>query len=158
MDNDGFSTQAHSRHGAKKKRPLMTLFVAGLLLLAGMLEISRRTAYTQLRALTVQMEQLNGGGQQRSQEEARRIVAEVRELIDIPADVEPTVATIVDVELLKQRNPFYEKAKNGDNLIVTPTRAILYDSKEKKIIDVVPVQIQQQAPVESPPAEEQPAQ
>lgn len=156
MDADSISTQTSSKHGAKKKRPLTTLFVAGLLLLAGMLEVSRRSAYTQLRALTVRMEQLGGGGQEKSQEEAKRIVAEVRKLIAIPEDVEPTVATIVDVELLKQRNPFYNNAKNGDNLIVTPTRAILYDAKNKVIIDVVPVQIQQQQAA-PPPAEEQPA-
>ncbi|MBT4119868.1 MAG: hypothetical protein HOE29_03035, partial [Candidatus Peribacter sp.] len=62
--------------------------------------------------------------------------------MDIPEDIEPTVATIVDVEILKEKNPFYAKAENGDHLIVTPTRAILYSSKTKKIIDVVPVQLE----------------
>ena len=148
----------HTSRGSKKKgRPLLSLFVVGLLLLAGMLELSRRSAYSQLKALTVRMEQFGDGNAQKSQEEAKRIVAEVRQIIEISEDVEPTVATIVDVEQLRARNPFYNNAKNGDHLIVTSERAILYDPIAKRIVDVVPVQVQQAAPAPAP-AEGQPAQ
>ena len=34
------------------------------------------------------------------------------------------------------------KAENGDHLVVTPERAILYDPDEDVILDVVPVQVQ----------------
>ena len=78
----------------------------------------------------------------KNQETADLILKEIRNLIDIPEDVNPTVATIVDVEILKKKNPFYAKASNGDHLIVTPTRAILYSSVTKRIIDVVPVQLE----------------
>jgi len=89
------------------------------------------------------------GNEEQNQERAQQIIAEVRKLIDIPEDVEPTVATIVDVNALRAQNPFYEKAENGDHLIVTPERAILFSSKTGKIIDVVPVQLQPAAAAEA---------
>ena len=76
---------------------------------------------------------------------AKEIVDKVRRHIVIPTAIEPTVATIVDVNTLKARNEFYKDAKNGDNLIVTPTRAILYDPDKDIILDVVPVQLTPQA-------------
>lgn len=87
-----------------------------------------------------------GNSQEENKRLAQQIITEVRALIDIPEDVEPTVATIVDVDLLREQNPFYEKAENGDHLVVTRERAILYNSREKKIIDVIPVQLE---PVEA---------
>ena len=77
-----------------------------------------------------------------SKEEAQRIVAKVKTHIQIDDSVEPTVATIVDVETLKKRNPFYNRAKNGDHLIVTPDRAILFDMEADIILDVIPVQLE----------------
>ena len=62
--------------------------------------------------------------------------------MDIDTSIQPTVATIVDVNALRARNDFYKNAKNGDYLIVTPNRAILYDPNRDMIIDVVPVQLQ----------------
>ncbi len=65
--------------------------------------------------------------------------------------MDPTVATIINAESLKSRNPFYERAENGDHLIVTPTRAVLYDPDKDIILDVIPVQIQPSSPSPPPP-------
>jgi len=127
-----------------KKKMLVTVVVIVLVALVVVLDIQRRAAQTQLENLTVQLEQLQGNTQQ-NREVAQRIVRQVRRLITIPEDVEPTVATIVDIDTLRDRNPFYEKANNGDYLVVTAERAILYDADENIIIDVVPVQVQQAA-------------
>ena len=94
----------------------------------------------QLERVTIRLEQLQGGGTQENQEKAKRITRKVRILMDL-GDVEPTVATIVDVTSLRKQNSFYNKAENGDFLIVTPERAILYNEEKNRIIDVVPVQI-----------------
>ena len=80
------------------------------------------------------------GSTRQDREKAARIVEKVRRLMEI-GDIEPTVATIVDVEKLRERNPFYNKAENGDFLIVTAERAILFSEKQNKILDVVPVQV-----------------
>lgn len=125
-----------------KKKLLTVVLVVALAVLAFVNYTKRVELAMELKKLSVQMEQLQGGNNPENVEEAKRIIEKVRQHIDIPTDVEPTVATIVDVEALKARNEFYKNAKNGDNLIVTPTRAILYDVERDMIIDVVPVQLQ----------------
>lgn len=121
-------------------RFLFPLLIILLVALVVVLDARRRQAETELHNLTVRLEQLQGNTQE-NQERAEQIIARVRAVIDIPQDVAPTVATIVDVEKLRAQNPFYDNAKNGDYLIVTPTRAILFDAERGVIIDVVPVQI-----------------
>lgn len=130
---------------------LLPLIVIALVVLVVVVDSQRRQAQTDLKNLTVRLEQLQGNDQE-NQERAKQIVERIRSLIDIPKDVEPTVATIVDVEKLKAQNPFYAAAKNGDYLIVTPSRAILFDADRGVIIDVVPVQIQQNADAAAPDA------
>ncbi|MCA9370793.1 MAG: hypothetical protein KC680_02425, partial [Candidatus Peregrinibacteria bacterium] len=122
---------------------LVVFMIAGLIGLVGMLEVKRQTISAQLSTLTKQMEdgQLEENTEE-NQQIADRIIAQVRTLINIPEDVEPTVATIIDINLLRERNPFYNKAENGDFLIVTRERAILYSEKENKIIDVAPIQLE----------------
>lgn len=126
------------------RKALVAVAVIALVALVLVLDMQRREAEKQLKSLSVRLEQLQTGNTQQNREAAQRIVREVRKLISIPEDVEPTVATIIDVETLRERNPFYEKAENGNHLIVTAERAILYDSNKKIIVDVVPVQVQQQ--------------
>lgn len=77
-----------------------------------------------------------------AREEVRKLVAEVGKLIDLPPGEDPTVATVTDVTKLKDQ-PFFQKAKNGDKvLIYTQARkAYLYDPAAKKIIDVAPINI-----------------
>ncbi len=128
---------------------LNILILAGLIALIVVLDMRRRDAEKKLMELSVQVEQ-QGGNQAQNQEVAKQVVVKVRRLFVIPEGVDPTVATIVDVAQLRSRNAFYNKAKNGDHLIVTSDRAILYDPVADKIIDVVPVQIQ--APTAAAPA------
>lgn len=117
--------------------------VVVLLIVVVFMDMRRRKAENKLEQLTLQLNQ--SGNTEENKAKAKALVDEVRKLIDIPADAEPTVATIVDVDVLKSKNPFYAKAENGDFLVVTPTRAILYSQKKKKILDVVPVQLDQQS-------------
>ena len=88
------------------------------------------------------MEQNDSKQQEQNREKAKEIVERVRRFIMIPADLEPTVALIVDVNALRARNAFYNKAQNGDYLIITSERAILFSPTKNIILDVVPVQIQ----------------
>ncbi len=125
-----------------KKKLLTIVLVVALAVLAYVNYMKRVQLATELKKLSVQMEQLQTGNNPENVAQAKAIVDKVRAHIDIPTDVEPTVATIVDVNTLKARNDFYKNAKNGDNLIVTPTRAILYDPDRDMILDVVPVQLQ----------------
>jgi hypothetical protein len=125
-----------------KKKLLTVILIVALAGLAYVNYMKRVELATELKKLSVKMEQLQTGNNPESIAEAQAIIDRVRKHINIPSDVEPTVATIVDVDALKERNDFYKNAKNGDNLIVTPNRAILYDPNADVIIDVVPVQLQ----------------
>ena len=127
---------------AKRRGVLVTFIVLGLIGLVAAVELKRQAISAQLEDITEHLQEMKLDDPTKNQETADIIVKELRNLMDIPEDIEPTVATIVDVEILKEKNPFYAKAENGDHLIVTPTRAILYSSKTKKIIDVVPVQLE----------------
>lgn len=127
---------------------LLPLMIVALLVLVVFLDARRRQVEAQLQELTLATGQFSED-QQANRQRAEEIVAMVRQHIDIPADIEPTVATIVDVETLRQQNSFYEKAENGDYLVVTETRAILFDAETQRILDVVPVQLERDAQPES---------
>ena len=64
----------------------------------------------------------------------------VAKLIHIPADPVPTVATISDVDKLRESNDFFTAASNGNFLVLTQSRAILYDLDKNIILDVAPFQ------------------
>ena len=133
------------------RKLLSVLLIVALAILAYVNYVKRVEIATELKKLTVQMEQLQTGNNPQNVAAAKAIVDKVRRHIMVPTDIDPTVATIVDVNTLKARNEFYKNAKNGDNLIVTPTRAILYSPEKDIIIDVVPVQLTPQAAASSAP-------
>ncbi len=122
---------------------LTGVIIIALLLLLGVLYIKWSAAEAQLKQLSVRLEQVTGGNQAQNAAAAKAVLDKVSKLYVLPTGVQPTVATIVDVEALRKQNPFYNKAENGDNLIITPDRAILYSPKKNMILDVVPVQLQQ---------------
>lgn len=134
------------------RKLLSVVFILGLIVLVFTLEARRREAQTQLEQLTVRLEQLQTGNTSQNREVARKVIEKVSAHMRISTEVEPTVATIVNVEELRKRNPFYNKAENGDHLVVTTERAILYDPDEDIILDVIPVQLQPSASATQPPA------
>src|SRR4051794_17897155 len=98
---------------SSKARSLGFLTVVVLVALIIVIDMRRRSAESQLAQLSMQYEQLSGNPNQNA-EIAKQIVDKVRKIYAIPAGIEPTVATIVDVLELRKRNPFYNKAENGD--------------------------------------------
>lgn len=115
---------------------LVVVLIAFVLVLDG----RRREAEQRLKQVSVRLEQEQNIAQ--NQELAKQVLARVRKHFALPEEPEPTVATIVDIEKLRERNVFYRKAENGHHLILTANRAILYDPKKDVIVDVAPVQIQ----------------
>ncbi len=77
-----------------------------------------------------------------AQRETSALIAEVGKLIVLPADEEPTIATVTDPELLKSQ-PFFATAEKGFKVLLygTAKKAILYDPINKKIIEVAPINI-----------------
>ena len=74
------------------------------------------------------------------------LVARVGRLIVLPTDETPTIATVTDLEKLKDQ-PFFANAKNGDKVLLysKARKAILYDPVADKIIEVAPVNLDRPA-------------
>ena len=123
------------------RKLLIVALVLALAILAFINYTKRIQLEGDVKQLSVKNEQLQTGNNPQNIAKAKEIIEKVRKHMEIPTDPEPTVATIVDINALKSKNDFYKNAKNGDNLIVTPARAILYDPDKDVIIDVVPVQL-----------------
>jgi hypothetical protein len=83
--------------------------------------------------------------------EVQSVIAEVSKLIDLPADEQPVLATVADVEKLKEQ-PFFRKAVNGDKVLIygSDRRAILYRPSEKRILEVGAININQASPTPAP--------
>ena len=75
------------------------------------------------------------------QQQAAVLLKKVGELIQLPANEVPTMATINDAASAKKAQPFLANAQNGDILIVYPNAqtALLYRPSENKLIAVGPV-------------------
>jgi hypothetical protein len=124
---------------------LLVIAVIGAVALFAWAEQKRRDAIRQLEQTTQELAQIRESTQRSGQEVAQEVLGKVRKHMDVPTDPEPTVATIIDVERLRESNEFYKKAENGDHLVITDTRAILYDPDKDLVIDVVPVRIDRTA-------------
>jgi competence protein ComGC len=88
-----------------------------------------------------------------NKEQTANYVSNLKKLIEIPADENPSsVATVTDVTKLTGE-PFFASAKNGDVMFVFDrvNKAILYRPSENKIINVLPVNI---APNVAQPAQQ----
>ena len=79
-----------------------------------------------------------------AQAEVNRIVKLVGQLIALPNDESPTLATIKDKDQLKDQ-PFFANAQNGDVILIytKAKKAIVYREKGNKIINVGPISIDQ---------------
>lgn len=64
----------------------------------------------------------------------------VRRLLVVPTDEMPAIATITDLEKVKDR-PFFARAQVGDKVLVyaNAKRAVLYRPAEDKIVELGPV-------------------
>ncbi len=98
-----------------------------------------------------------------AQNEQQSLIDKVGKLIDLPKDEQPTIATVSDVTKLKDQK-FFAKAKNGYKVLIysKSQKAILYDPKANKIIEVGPINIGEtanppQSPSSSPSASVSPA-
>lgn len=85
---------------------------------------------------------LESNPQIQSGEDVQKIVTEVSNLIVLPADEIPTVATVQDPTKLRGQ-PFFANAKEGYKVLVyaNARKAILYDPIRKIIVEVAPLNV-----------------
>jgi len=79
-----------------------------------------------------------------AQEEVTRLVTAIGKILELPSDEQPTVATVLDKEKIKDQ-PFFAKAENGDKVVIysKAMKAILYRPSTNKVIEVAPISISQ---------------
>ncbi|MEK7615979.1 MAG: hypothetical protein AAB420_02105 [Patescibacteria group bacterium] len=114
-----------------------TLIISGLLLLIlilagiGYFWYQHRDSYIEISRTSPTP--MPGG------EDIRALLERVGQLIVLPTDEEPTVATVTDPDVLKGE-AFFVNANKGDKVIiyVKAKRAILYDPVQHKIVEVAP--------------------
>ena len=73
-------------------------------------------------------------------------IKKVKKLIVIPEDEQPVLATIVDVDELVKREPFYAGAQNGDIVLMFQKnlKAIIYSPERNVIVNVGPIYVPDQ--------------
>ena len=83
-----------------------------------------------------------GNAAQAGESEVEQLLAAVHKLIVLPEGERPTVATVTNLEKLKDQ-PFFAQAKLGDKVLIytNAKKAILYDPIANKIIEVAPINI-----------------
>lgn len=77
--------------------------------------------------------------------EVQNLVEEVGRIIELPQGETPTVATVTDMEAVKDQQ-FFQNAQNGDKVLIyaNAKKAFLYRPSERKIIEVGVVNINEQ--------------
>lgn len=81
-----------------------------------------------------------------AQEEIKGVTDKLGVLMELPKNETPTIATVTDKGKLKDQ-PFFKSAQNGDKVLlyINARKAILYREKDNKIIEVAPININQNA-------------
>ena len=94
---------------------------------------------------------------EQASEEAQSIAQEVSQFFELPNET-PSVATVVDATKLQDQS-FFSKAQNGDKVLIFPQakKAILYRQQSKKIIEVAPINVGDQATVNEATTPDKPA-
>jgi len=122
---------------ATKKRVSTKLFVFLMCLLSLIIILSATTVYFFCR---YQLLSKKSDTTQILQQETEDVVESLKKMILLPKDEVPTVATINDVDRLKNQL-FFKNARNGNNVVIYPISkiAIIYDPKTKIIMNIGPV-------------------
>lgn len=85
---------------------------------------------------------MNSDPQGIAQQKTDDLLAEVSQLMLLPTDETPTIATVSDLERLRGQE-FFANATVGDKVLIYTkhAKAILYDPDQKKILEVAPLQL-----------------
>jgi len=68
------------------------------------------------------------------------LISRIGKMIVINANERPTVATVENADFLRSQNPdFYKDATNGDRLLIWSDKAVLYSTKQNKILSVLQI-------------------
>lgn len=98
--------------------------------------------YNQNRNLSVELADITSDPNLVAQKEVSDLVKKVSELVVLPEDEVPVVATVEDKEKLTGQE-FFKNAENGDKVLIyaRSRKVYLYDPEGHKILEVAPLNI-----------------
>jgi heme/copper-type cytochrome/quinol oxidase subunit 2 len=135
----------HPEHESIKKEEnnngiaaLVVVIIIAVLAAAGCVFMYLKYSSAQNKIKTLTDPQVQ---QEMAKKEAQTLVAKIGKLIMLPADEEPTIATVTDVDALKKEQPFYRDAQNGDKVIIymQAKKAIIYNEARDILVNVGPI-------------------
>ena len=132
-----------------RKNPFKTLLVIAVLVGLGWFGNEYMNTKDQIKQLT--------NPKTAGQTEVQIITNDVKQVLDLPKNEEPTLATVSDITKLKNQT-FFKNAQNGDKVLiyVKSGRALLYRPVENKVIEYSAVNLQSTKEPSSQPASVQP--
>jgi len=106
-------------------------------LIGGILFTSFTSIYYQYK-----FHDLSANPQKAVQAETKKMLDKIGELIVLPQDEQPTIATVSDPEKLKDQ-PFFAKAEKGFKVLIYANagKSILYDPFENKVVETASMNI-----------------
>ncbi|MFA5935655.1 MAG: hypothetical protein WC787_02275 [Patescibacteria group bacterium] len=120
------------------KKYALQIGVIALIIVAGSAAFFYQ-GYTKAKKEVAEMKQ---NPQEIARVQTEDLVAEVSQLIVLPTDETPTVATVSNLDRL-QGQEFFANAKIGFKVLIftKAKKAILYDPESKKIVEVAPLNL-----------------
>jgi hypothetical protein len=87
---------------------------------------------------------IENSAQNSAELEAQKVIDEVSKIVQLPENEKPTIATVTDIDKLKDQ-VFFKNAKIGDKILVysQTKKAYLYRPVENKLIEVGVVNLSQ---------------
>lgn len=136
MDNEFKKLKVSSGYFSISKNKVLS---SGLIIVIALALTVSGFLYYQYQKTAKELKKVKNQGtvQDLKQDEVKKLVAEVSKVARLPENETPSIATITDSSKLKDQ-VFFKDAKNGDILLVynNSGKAVLYDPKEKKVVDV----------------------
>jgi len=117
------------RNSARIERPLL-IVLAVLVIVSGAAAVYYHRKFVEIRE----------NPQRYAASEAAMLVARVKLLIELPDGEEPTVATVTDLEPLRDQ-PFFARAKVGHKVLIysIAKKAILFDPVAGRVVETAPL-------------------
>ncbi len=148
------ATLPNSNHNKKSKKSVKSKLL-WLLILLILLALAGGVAflYTKYAETRKEVEKLSTvqGQQELSKTQTQELLGEMRQIIIMPTNEDPVVATITDINQLKDKD-FYKDAKNGDRVVVfaNAKKAYIYSPERKLIVNVGAFQIEEKPQNQQP--------
>jgi hypothetical protein len=100
-------------------------------------------AFINFQKTQKQLEELSDieGQKKVAQKEVKAVTESLSELILLPEEEEPIVATVKEAETLRKKEAFYKNVQEGDKVVIfsQARKAMIYRPKENRLINVGPI-------------------